>query len=86
MKTFQLKFMRNRTLIRWLQLLNEFEKSPSRTLGELAEVTESSTRTLITDIASLREYFKGAMAIHTAKSGIFLKKSIMIGIESKSKN
>ncbi|MER2117750.1 MAG: helix-turn-helix domain-containing protein, partial [Enterococcus casseliflavus] len=69
MKTFQLKFMRNRTLIRWLQLLNEFEKSPSRTLGELAEVTESSTRTLITDIASLREYFKGAMAIHTAKIG-----------------
>lgn len=33
MKTFQLKFMRNRTLIRWLQLLNEFEKSPTRTLG-----------------------------------------------------
>lgn len=69
MKTFQLKFMRNRTLIRWLQLLNEFEKSPTRTLGELAEVTESSTRTLITDIASLREHFKGAIAIHTAKIG-----------------
>ena len=27
MKTFQLKFMKNRSLVRWLQLLDEFEKS-----------------------------------------------------------
>ena len=26
MKTFQLKFMKNRSLVRWLQLLDEFEK------------------------------------------------------------
>lgn len=69
MKTFQLKFMRNRALIRWLQLLNEFEKSPSCTLGELAKVTNSSTRTLINDIANLREYFHGAIVIHTAQIG-----------------
>ncbi len=28
MKTFQLKFMKNRSLVRWLQLLDEFEKIP----------------------------------------------------------
>ena len=51
MKNFQLKFIKNRSLIRRLQLLNEFEKNPSSTLGDLSEVTKSSTRTIIADIA-----------------------------------
>lgn len=75
MKNFQLKFIKNRSLVRWLQLLNEFEKNPSCTLGELAEVTSSSTRTLIADIANIRNYFAGALEIHSSKSGYFFEET-----------
>ncbi|WP_213355498.1 helix-turn-helix domain-containing protein [Enterococcus casseliflavus] len=75
MKNFQLKFVKNRSLVRWLQLLNEFEKNPSCTLGELAEVTSSSTRTLIADIANIRNYFEGALEIHSSKSGYFFEET-----------
>lgn len=33
MKNFQLKFIKNRSLVRWLQLLNEFEKTLLAHLG-----------------------------------------------------
>lgn len=69
MKTFQLKFMKNRSLVRWLQMLSEFEKNPTCTLGELAAVTKSSTRAIISDIANIRTYFHGSIEIHAAKFG-----------------
>ncbi|MDB1688422.1 helix-turn-helix domain-containing protein [Enterococcus casseliflavus] len=69
MKNFQLKFIKNRSLIRRLQLLNEFEKNPSSTLGDLSEVTKSSTRTIIADIAMIREHFNDAIEIYSSKFG-----------------
>jgi len=49
MKKFQLKFFRNRSLIRKIQLLSEFEKNDTYSLKSLATITQSSKRTLITD-------------------------------------
>lgn len=73
MKTFQLKFMKNRSLVRWLQLLDEFEKNPTCTLNDLAKITKSSTRTVISDIASIRNYFSDSIEIHAAKVGYFFE-------------
>lgn len=69
MKKFQLKFFRNRSLIRKIQLLSEFEKNDTYSLKSLATITQSSKRTLITDIQTLREFFKGSLAIHSTKFG-----------------
>lgn len=69
MKKFQLKFFRNRSLIRKIQLLSEFEKNDTYSLKSLATITQSSKRTLITDIQTLREFFKDSLAIHSTKFG-----------------
>ena len=69
MKKFQLKFFRNRSLIRKIQLLSEFEKNNTYSLKGLATITQSSKRTLITDIQTLREFFKDSLAIHSTKFG-----------------
>ena len=73
MKTFQLKFMKNNSLVRWLKLLDKFEKKTTCTLGELSKVTNSSSRTLISDIANIRNYFHGTIEISSSKVGYFFE-------------
>ncbi len=85
MKTFQLKFMKNNSLVRWLKLLDKFEKKTTCTLGELSKVTNSSSRTLISDIANIRNYFHGTIEISSSKVGFFLKRLMGKLIEEKNK-
>lgn len=85
MKTFQLKFMKNNSLIRWLKLLDKFEKKPSCTLGELSKVTNSSNRTLISDIANIRKFFYGTIEISSSKVGYFFEEIDREAYRKKSK-
>ena len=44
-------------------------KNDTYSLKSLATITQSSKRTLITDIQTLREFFKDSLAIHSTKFG-----------------
>ncbi|WP_430612520.1 helix-turn-helix domain-containing protein [Enterococcus sp. DIV0876] len=71
MKHFQLKFLTDKLHVRWLQILNEFEKLPHRTTAHLADITLSTRRTIIKDLTDLRSYFDQSIQLLSSKTGYF---------------
>lgn len=69
MKNFQLKFIKNQTVVRWLQLLNGFEKYSECTINQLMNLTNTSKRTIIKDIADIRKNFFGVIIIDSTSEG-----------------
>lgn len=69
MKNFQLSFVTNKSTARWFQILNAFEKSEICSASSLAEVTESTTRTIGKDIGGINEYFAGLLQISSTNQG-----------------
>jgi hypothetical protein len=74
MKDFQLRFMTNKETIRWLKILNAFERAASRSTKDLAQLTDSTTRTIIADITAIREIFSPVLTIEATPSGYIAKK------------
>ncbi|MBV6372587.1 hypothetical protein IGJ74_000826 [Enterococcus sp. AZ009] len=69
MKHFQLKFVTDKSIIRWLKILNFFEKNKACILSELIDLTSSSPRTLITDLGAIRDYFGGTLKLTSSENG-----------------
>ena len=76
MKDFQLKFMTNKETVRWLKILHAFERTPTRSVKELAQITKSTSRTIIADITSIRQYFRQSILIENTTAGYFFKETI----------
>lgn len=69
MKDFQLRFITNKETIRWLKILNAFERSANQSTKELALLTASSSRTIVADITEIRERFAGTFYIEATPFG-----------------
>ncbi|WP_225000647.1 helix-turn-helix domain-containing protein [Enterococcus casseliflavus] len=69
MKNFQLSFVTNKSVARWLQILNEFEKNEICSASHLSELTNSTTRTIGKDIGYLNEYFGELVRISSTNLG-----------------
>ncbi|WP_086273708.1 helix-turn-helix domain-containing protein [Candidatus Enterococcus testudinis] len=74
MKDFQLRFMTNKETIRWLKILNAFERSANRSTKELAQLTSSTTRTIVADITAIREVFADKLLIEATSVGYMTTK------------
>lgn len=72
MKTFQLNFITDKVKLRWFQILQELEATNICTTAQLIRITNSTARTLVTDINHLREYFLGIANIKSSKQGYSL--------------
>lgn len=69
MKKFQLHFITNKTLVRWLIILKEFEKKAQCNSNALSAVTNSTRRTVGSDIRGIREFFKDSIILKTTPRG-----------------
>ena len=69
MKDFQLRFITNKETIRWLKILNAFERSANQSTKELALLTASSSRTIVADITEIRERFADTFYIEATPFG-----------------
>ena len=73
MKDFQLKFITNKETVRWLKILHAFERKAIRSVKELAQITTSTTRTIVTDMQEIRAFFRHSVTIETATVGYVFK-------------
>lgn len=83
LKTFQLNFITNKPLIRWLQILNEFEKNACCNANDLAILTESTSRTIGKDICQIRDYFEDSITIESTHQGYVFKQLKLVTYEEK---
>lgn len=83
LKTFQLNFITNKPLIRWLQILNEFEKNTCCNANDLAILTESTSRTIGKDICQIRDYFEDSITIESTHQGYVFKQLKLVTYEEK---
>lgn len=69
MRNFQINFITNTATIRWLKILMAFEKNYQCSTQGLAKITGSTTRTIVTDITDLKEYFGDCLSIDSSHKG-----------------
>lgn len=69
MKEFQLKFITNKQTIRLLKILFSFQSRSELTLKDLAEITNSSDRTTLTDINRIKEIFSKSIHLKSTYNG-----------------
>lgn len=74
MKDFQLNLITNKSKVRWVRMLDFFEKNPHATSLELAESADSSQRTVVSELVILKEYFKDVIEISSSKQGYSFNK------------
>lgn len=73
MVAFQHQFITNRTTRRWLMILDGFSRKQIRTSKEIADSTNTSIRTIISDMNELKEYFDSSLLVTVTKEGYYLK-------------
>lgn len=73
MKKFQLNFITNKSTVRWFKILNEFEKNTESTASSLAKITNSTRRTIGTDVQEIREFFGNTILLETTRQGYAFK-------------
>lgn len=73
MKNLQLKFITNKITVRWLTILNVLERKRSCSSQEITEFTQLSTRTIMSEIRDIREYFEDAIELTTNNMGYVFK-------------
>lgn len=87
MKKFQLNFITNKSTVRWFKILNEFEKNTESTASSLAKITNSTRRTIGTDVQEIREFSGNTILLETTRQGYafkslnFRKKAILLSSE-----
>lgn len=72
MKAFQLNFITDKVKLRWFQILQKLEAINICTTAQLVNMTNSTARTLVTDINYLRDYFMDIAEIQSSKQGYSL--------------
>lgn len=74
MKNMQMRFLTNKSTIRWFTMLNMLERIKICSVNELSETMGTSTRTIINDIRDIRSYFKEDIQIESTNAGyVFLE-------------
>ncbi|MFJ3332155.1 helix-turn-helix domain-containing protein [Enterococcus sp. NPDC086594] len=74
MKDFQLNLITNKSKVRWIKMLDFFEKNPHATSLQLAESADSSQRTVVSELVNLKEYFQDVIEISSSKHGYSFSK------------
>ncbi|MEC5317159.1 helix-turn-helix domain-containing protein [Enterococcus casseliflavus] len=69
MKEFQLKFISNKQIVRSLKILSLLQNHSVITMKELASVTNSSDRTILTDIHRIKDHFKDTISLEPTPIG-----------------
>ncbi|MFQ6577790.1 helix-turn-helix domain-containing protein [Enterococcus casseliflavus] len=69
MKTIQTHFVTNAATLRWLRILAAFEENPVCSTKSLAHVSNSTSRTIVTDINDLKAHFDDAVSIESSHRG-----------------
>lgn len=69
MRDLQLAFISNRTISRIFRLLGSMERDRKFTIGELANKTEFTERTIATDIKYIKEYFGDCIELSSGHNG-----------------
>lgn len=69
METLQLRFLTNKTTVRWLTILNVLERNRSCTAQQISELTQLSNRTIIKEMRDIRDYFGDSIELITNNSG-----------------
>ncbi|WP_231472427.1 helix-turn-helix domain-containing protein [Enterococcus casseliflavus] len=69
MRNFQINFITNTATIRWLKILMAFEKNYQCSTQGLAKISGSTTRTIVTDVTDLKEYFGDCLSIDSSHKG-----------------
>lgn len=64
-----MELLTSKVNIRWLKILNAFERRNELTTAELSDITEATTRTVVSDISSIKSYFGDSMSIESRNSG-----------------
>ena len=69
MKEFQLQFISNKQIVRTLKILSLLQNHSYITLKELASGTNSSDRTILTDIHRIKDYFSQTVDLEATPIG-----------------
>lgn len=75
MKSLQGRFLTNKITIRWLKILNILERIRPCSAQEISTLTNLSSRTVIREIQSMRNYFKDSIVISTNNMGYMLSET-----------
>lgn len=73
LKDFQMRFITDKVKLRLFQILNELETNEVCSTARLTKATQSTARTIVTDINYLREYLKDVAEIISSKQGYTIK-------------
>lgn len=69
MKEFQLKFITNKQTFRCLKILNTLERFSICSAKELAAATNNTVRTIVKEIADIKNYFQETIQLDSSPSG-----------------
>ena len=85
LRNFQINFITNTATIRWLKILMAFEKNYQCSTQGLAKISGSTTRTIVTDVTDLKEYFGDCLSIDSSHKGyIFSIKQSAVYLTKKT--
>ena len=76
MRELQLNFMLNKTTVRWLQMLNTFERERTCSIASLANKLDVTQRTISSDIKELKTYLQEAAEFTLEANGYHFRKLI----------
>ncbi len=76
MRELQLNFMLNKTTVRWLQMLNTFERERTCSIASLANKLDVTQRTISSDIKELKTHLQEAAEFTLEANGYHFRKLI----------
>ena len=75
MRELQLNFMLNKTTVRWLQMLNTFERERTCSIASLANKLDVTQRTISSDIKELKTYLQEAAEFSLVANGYHFRET-----------
>lgn len=75
MRELQLNFMLNKTTVRWLQMLNTFERERTCSIASLANKLDVTQRTISSDIKELKTYLQEAAEFTLEANGYHFRET-----------
>lgn len=73
MNKFQFQFIFNKQTIRFYKIISAFQHNKTISLKHLSKLTNSSLRTVSSDVAYLKNYFDNSIEIFSSKNGYSLE-------------
>lgn len=84
MRELQLSFMLNKTTVRWLQILNAFERERTCSIASFANKLDVTQRTISSDIKELKAYLQDAAKfVHVANGYHFMETNPKVYLTKK---